>query len=246
MFLFGLPLVRTKKSLKSFTLGLPLESATNPTVRQHLKTLAPPRFAMTTLRPSSTLFTELHGLIGETTEQLDIRYIPARTVADSSVFLCDALKSFRKVNIYLCFPRPRMVLIGPNRELAEDPESPLTAFLASIVSAIESEPSEVQRKYSVWKVQGWETEGQVQNATKTRLWPKAVLFDHDFDFDDEEERGDTNTEPVVVADEPDVAPVRAVDDDNWERETNLKLFGGFLSLSLESKRHRAKGSGSSK
>ena len=221
-FNFGLQLVRTQRPIKSLTYGLPLELTTNPSSRQHLRHLGPPRLDLTFMRPSVELFNELTGLVRGTTTHLGIRYVPTRNLVAHDVFLCESLEAFERIDIHLHLPRARLT---PN---GEDPMSTFVTLMNSLISALESSSEQVQRRYKVWKVEGWETAGQVASATRTRLWPAAVLFDLDA------------TEPI---EEIESEPVRTTSDDNWERETNYKLLGGMISLNLESKRHRARQTG---
>ena len=237
-FPFGLQLVRTQKPIKSLAFGLPLELSTNPSSRQHLKVLKPPKLEITLSRPTSGIFTELRDLVAETTDQLGIRYIPLRTLVGPEVLLCPELQSFQRVNLYLHLPRPNLVMVGPPdaQTLGEDPASPITRFTTSLLAALEASNAETQKRYTVWKLEGWETAGQVANATRTRIWPTAVLFDHEFDYDSNAPTPDKEAPPPPPEPEQKVVK-RSNEAKHWERETNLRLFGGLFNLSLESKRH---------
>lgn len=226
-FLFGFQLIRTRKPMKSLTYGFPLESTTNSASRQQLKALRPPKLNLTFDMPTVSLFQELKDAVSETTEVFGIRYLPTRRLVDHQMFLCEPLQSFKKIHLYLNLPRPRSIMIGPpnHRSMEEDPQSPLVLFVTSLISAMEAAEPEVQDRYTIWKVDGWDTPGQVKNATKTRIWPAQVLFS--LDFDDDGAAPEQIEEPVAERSET----------KHWERETNFKLFGGLLNLSLESKKH---------
>jgi len=249
-FLFGFQLIRTPKPTKCLTYGFPLDTTTNSASRQHLKTLRPPRLNLSFDHPTEDIFTELKDHVAETTTVLGIRYVPLRRLVDASTFLCEPLQSFNRIHLYLNLPRPRQVLIGPEgaRTLGEDPSSPVTLFITSLVSALEAAGTDVQKRYTVWKVDGWESAGQVKNATKTRLWPVQVLFES---LDNEEDPEGT-AEAVAGSsekskragdeeeeDELDRRQAEAKDQEkkHWEREMNFKLLGGLINLSLESKKH---------
>jgi hypothetical protein len=241
-FPFGLQLVRTQKPIKNLTFGLPLERTTNPSSRQHLKWLKPPKLEVSFNQPTVALFRELRDLVAETTDQLGIRYIPLRSLVSPEVLLCPELQSFKKVNLYLHLPRPYLIMVGPPdaQTLGEDPEAPITRFTTSLLNALEAASEDVQKRYTVWRVTGWETAGQVANATRTRIWPTAVLFDTEFDFDSNAPTPDKEAPPPPKI-EPDAKVTKRSNDANhWERETNLRLFGGLFNLSLESKRHGAR------
>jgi len=226
--LFGFQLIRTRKPMKSLTYGFPLELTTNSASRQQLKTLHPPKLNLTFDLPTVSLFEELQNAVAENTEILGLRYTPTRRLVDHQMFLCEPLQSFRRIHLYLNLPRPRNIMVGPpdHRAVEEDPSSPVVVFVTSLLSAMEAADSEVQDRYTIWKVDGWDSPGQVKNATKTRIWPAQVLFS--LDFDENDVAPQEEAQPVVERNES----------KHWERETNYKLFGGLLNLSLESKRHR--------
>lgn len=235
-FLFGFQLIRSRKPMRSLTYGLPLESTTNPASRQQLRSLHPPRLTISVSQPSTRLFTELKDLVAETTDRLTIRYIPLRSLTDHQVFLCEPLQEFKQIHLYLNLPRPRMIMTGPvgSQTIGEDPQSPVTVFIAALLAALEASSSEIQDRYTVWKVEGWDAAGQVDSATRTRIWPVASLFEFDFDEDENPDRG---RKARAIEEEEPVVQVPSSSKEHWERETNLKLFGGLLSLSLESKKH---------
>lgn len=129
-------------------------------------------------------------------------------------------------------------MTGPegHRTLSEDPESLVTVFITNLLAAMERADQEVQERYRIYKFEGWDTAGQVKQATRTRIWPTDVLFHEDFDVEHEQEE-----KKVEVVEEEEEDQSRAVtpmeEKKYWERETDLKLFGGLINLKLESKKH---------
>ena len=238
-FPFGLQLVRTQKPIKALCFGLPLELSTNAASRQHLKVLRPPKLTITLSRPNYALLTELRDSVAEITQELGIRYVPTRTLIEPEVLFCKDLQSFRHINLFLHLPRPPLAMVGPpgGQTLEDDPAHPITRFTASLLALLEGSSAEVQARYTVWKVEGWETAGQVESATRTKIWPTAILFDHEFEFDS---NAPTPTEEKALPKQVEPAAVvkkNTTQGEHWERETNLRLFGGLFNLSLESKRH---------
>jgi hypothetical protein len=226
-FPFGIQLIRTVKPIKSLVYGFPLELTTNPTSRQQLRVLRPPHLTLSFSEPTFGLFAELRDLVAETTEVFSIRYTPLRRLIPHEMFLSQPLQAFRKVHIHLHLPRPRMIIV--DGEAVQDVNSPSTLFIDRLVSALTLAPIDVQDRYAIWTLDGWDAPGQVENATRTQLWPI-----------------DAGTEPAqpddLAADqarEP-LEEGKGRQNDHWERETNLKLFGGLLNLSLESKKYRGR------
>lgn len=232
-FPFGLQLVRTTKPLESLTFGLPLESTTNSASRQHLKTLKTPSLSLTFGKPTTSLFSELREL-ADTTSHLTIRYVPQRGFVDSNMFLSDPLQAFPRIELYLLLPRPRMMMVGSgdNRTIAEDPESPAKRFVTELIDTLEISSEEMQERYTVWLMDGWDIPGRAHKATKTKLWPKEAFWDMEAEIADEEKPAqpeDKRGETIV--------PTKAKGKQAyWERETNLRLLGGLFNLRLESKK----------
>lgn len=231
VFPFGMQLLKTAKPCTSLAFGLPLESTTNPSSRQNLKALKPKRLSLTFVKPTVSLFTELASLIGDTVDLLTIRYLPIRGFVDGQMFLCDPLQSFRRIEIHVLMPHPRMIFVGAgdSRTLVEDPESPGKRFTTAMVEALEMASEEIQSRYTIWMVDEWDVPGRAHKAVKTKLWPKEALWDLDTQ----------GTRDLEHDDPPTVAPVIKKGKEkqtHWERETNLKLLGGLFSLRLESKK----------
>lgn len=241
-FTFGFQLIRTKKKrLSSLTYGLPLESSTNEASRQQLGVLQPNHLSLTFVRPTLALFKELSDIVGKTTDILDIRYIPNTTIVSHTMFLCDPLQQFKKVHLLLYLPRPRLDLAGiglgtPNAPREDAPA--IATFLASLLSALEAQEKEVQKRYTVTRVDNWDIPGMAEKATRTKLWPAEVLFDEDDEEDifAVEEKG-KDKEVITQRQSVPVQPAPPGERKHWERETNLRLLGGLVNLRLESKKH---------
>lgn len=232
-FPFGLQLVRTTKPTTSFTYGLPLESTTNSTSRQQLKRLQVPRLSLTFVTPSTSILSELKGL-ADTTEHLTIRYVPLRGLVDARIFLCEALQAFRKIELNLLLPRPRMMMVGSgvDRTVVEDPESPGQRFVTDLLNALELADEDVQERYTVVRLDEWDIPGRAHKATRTKLWPKEALWDLDLETLDE----DPSNGPIEAS-ESSIQPAKSKKKpEHWERETNLRLLGGLFNLRLESKK----------
>jgi hypothetical protein len=266
-FPFGLQLMRTQKPIKSLTYGLPLDATTNSVSRQQLRTLSPPRLKLTFARPTLALFEELRELVVESTDVLAIRYVTTRLSIEPGLLLCEPLQAFKKVELHLHLPRPERTLHTPfGPRLIVDPDSPTTTFIARLISAIEAMDEDVQERYTVYNVQGWELTNGMQE--KTVLWPPPSVAMNASgvtgatrEMEDELKRiqygteTDTehpaagssgsgeNKEKAVVLGNGRSSTVatseakRSSDKSQWERQTNLKLLGGFIGLSLESKKY---------
>lgn len=233
IFPFGLQLVRPNTALDHFNYGMPLESTTNPSSRQHLKTLRPRLLDLTFATPTVALFAELQGLVASTTEILSIRFVAARGIPNASVFLCPPLQSFKRIELLLNLPRPRRRIVGTGTEshLEDDPDTPGHRLVSQLVDAMEMADDETQARYRIWKVDDWDIPGQAHVASRTRLWPKSNdLEDEKLLAHDNTEK--TNVSSVTVAE----ASTTSSRSQRWERETNLRLLGGLINLRLESKK----------
>jgi hypothetical protein len=252
-FPFGLQLVRTVRPLRSLTYGLPLESTTNASSRQGLKALAPRHLSLTFDRPTVALFTELKDLLADTLERLTIRYVPSRVLVNPrEVLLCEPLQKFKRVELQLLLPRPRMTLLGTGveRTLGEDPESPRRRFIDGVIAALEDASEETQEAYEVYVVANWDIPGRAHLAEPTRIWPVESAVN--VLFDEAEEAAEVNEKEaarvVGTAREDEKKGFARVGggasgsaskdrSEHWERETNLRLLGGLFNLRLESKKH---------
>jgi hypothetical protein len=233
IFPFGLQLVRPNHALDRFNYGMPLESTTNPSSRQHLKTLRPRLLDLTFATPSVDLFTEMKDLVASTTEVLSIRFVAARGIPPASVFLCPPLQSFKRIELILNLPRPRRRIVGTGAEshLEDDPDTPGNRLVTQLVDAMEMEDDETQARYQIWKVDDWDVPGQAHNAPRTRLWPKANEIENEKapPLADSDKINDS----AVTVTEASASNTRS---QRWERETNLRLLGGLINLRLESKK----------
>lgn len=252
-FPFGLQLVRTRKPLKSLILGLPLELSTNKASRQQLRTLATPRLTLTFTRPTLDLFRELKDLVAESTSVLGIRFVTNRITIEPDVLLCEPLQSFRKIELHLHLPRPhRALAVTPyGVPIMEDSDSPTLLFVDRLIKALDHAKDEVRERYTVYRVIGWENPSGLKDTT--RLWPpldEESVLDQQLLLE-----GAVGKEGALVlasssmktegkAPASDTAsngaagePRRSNEKPSWERQTNLKVLGGFIGLSLESKRY---------
>ena len=251
-FDFGLQLIpvpsETRPRLKHLALGLPLELTTNAAQRQHLGQLKPEKFSMTVLRPSNALFSELATALAGVTDTLSIRYLNVsahRELSDPASFVCSTLDAFKHVHLHLparansAFQHPYIGRIDER-----------VTFADRIIDLILAD-KERQERYTVW-IEDYRGGFNLDLSRREEiLYQPAekdkILFDIGFDLDEEEaapaNRSSTeqNRSTVTVANGPETSVKKAVSkgkdsEKSWERETNLKLLGGLISLRLESKK----------
>lgn len=220
---------------------MPLESTTNSSSRQQLKILQPRYLDLTFVTPTIELFTELKDLVSSTTECLSIRYVAVRGVPNASLFLCEPLQAFKRINIYLNLPRPRRRIAGTgnDRHIVDEPDPAGERLVTNLIAALEIADEETQARYRIVKVDDWDVAGQVHSAPRTRLWPLH-------DLNDELRSRQEGTSSQLTVDPKDslatVEPTGAgpsvtkTKSQRWERETNLRLLGGLINLRLESKK----------
>ncbi|KAK4688322.1 hypothetical protein P7C73_g1803, partial [Tremellales sp. Uapishka_1] len=249
-FNFGFQLIPSKRKLKRLTYGLPLEITTNEASRQHLKELRPEYLNLTFVKPTISLFRELAESVSKTTTTFGIRYVSTRSLVDPNMFFCAPLQDFEKIHLYVHLPPPRSIVIreGEERTIVDDPASPVVVFLAGLVELLQNASAEVQERYTVWNVKGWEMPGSADKAERIRIWPPVVekaLFDAEDEDEadrfgalslkgEEDEREEEEKRQQEAA-----SSARAANASNahWERQTDLRLFGGLIGLRLESKKH---------
>lgn len=251
-FDFGLQLIpvpsETRPRLKHLSLGLPLELITNATQRQHLAQLKPEKFSMTVLRPSNPLFSELATALAGATDTLSVRYLNVsahRELSDPASFVCTALDAFKHVHLHLP-ARANSVFHHPYIGRIDERVS----FADRIIDLILAD-KERQERYTVW-IEDFRGGFNLDLTRREEiLYQPAekdkVLFDVGFDMDEEEPvAGRSSVEQsrttVTVANGPETSVKKPVGkgkdaEKSWERETNLKLLGGLISLRLESKKH---------
>ena len=216
---------------------MPLESTTNSSSRQQLKILQPRYLDLTFVTPTIEIFTELKDLVSSTTECLSIRYVAVRGVPNASLFLCEPLQAFKRINIYLNLPRPRRRIAGTgnDRHIVDEPDPAGERLVTNLVAAMEIADEDVQARYRIFKVDDWDVAGQVHSAPRTRLWPL-----HDFDEESEaaSQLAITDAKDTLTPGEPTGAgpSVTKTKSERWERQTNLRLLGGLINLRLESKK----------
>ena len=217
---------------------MPLESTTNSSSRQQLKILQPRYLDLTFVTPTIELFTELKDLVSSTTECLSIRYVAVRGVPNASLFLCEPLQAFKRIDIYLNLPRPRRRIAGTgnDRHIVDEPDPAGERLVTNLVAAMEIADEDVQARYRIFKVDDWDVAGQVHSAPRTRLWPLH-------DLEDESKAPSSqlaimDTKDTLTTGEPTGAgpSVTKTKSESWERQTNLRLLGGLINLRLESKK----------
>jgi hypothetical protein len=253
-FAFGLQLIpvpsETRPRLKNFTLGLPLESSTNAAQRQHLVALAPEVFGMTVIRPTFSLFRELASSLAGVIDTLSIRYllIPQdHDFVDPAMFVSEALDAFKHVHLHL----PARANMMSYRIHMNQVETAAT-FADRIVDLVLAD-KERQERYTVWVEDprnGFNLD--LSRREKVLYQPQPVekdkvLFDVDFDsaLDTPVESSSRSLPASSVQTSTTTATSPASKNSKgkgkdtekvWDRETNLKLLGGLISLRLESKK----------
>lgn len=251
------------KRLDCFTLGLPLELATNEVSRQHLASLRPKRLEITLLlQHNPSLMTELADLLADKIHELSIRYLASDRapieLPDPALLLSSTMDRFAAIDIHLpalTAPSPFPTIV-PHRPYHAQPDAH-TSFSEHLVNLIALDP-ERGKRYAVWMekpppaVGGGFPPGWIK-AEEQVLWERAVEMPFRLS-DDVVAREDVlahgkgrEAEPSSVkegkrkmAGERDQAhedDPGTTGSEHWERETNLKLFGGLVSLRLESKKH---------
>ncbi len=239
-FEFGLQLVSTvdNHQLNHFELGLPIEMCTNPTQRQHLAELKPVSLGVTMLRPTVSLFEELAGLVQATTDTIHLRYLhmSTREMMDPTVFFSPPLEGFK--NIVLHLPR---CASASHRHPYSNRTDVTSSFAQRIVDTIMPDEAN-QERYTVWieeEMVGFDVNGR---QTEELLWQAANRAQEEATAEIAETMSKLittgNDDPAQGEEGPSNQDKKGKKSDNsWERETNLSLFGGLLSLRMESKKH---------
>jgi hypothetical protein len=235
MFPFGLQLVRASSQLDEFTYGMPLDTTTNPSSRQHLKTLHPRALGLTVLNPTIDLFEEIKKLVASTTEILTLRFVEARGLPNPSIFLCEPLQAFKRIDLHLNLLRSRKIFVGtgPDRHLIDDPDPPGDRLVTQLVDALELSDEETQNRYRVWRIEDWNIPGQVHNATRTQIWPKRLL---EIESEVKQIASPIEQNDGVSSNAVAGSSTTAAVTERWDRETNLRLLGGLINLRLERKK----------
>lgn len=239
------------KRLDCLTLGLPLDQCTNTASRQHLRLLCPKRLEITLLlHPNASLLAELATLFSDTNTHLSIRYLAsdrAPQLLDPSILLDPLLDVFPTIDLHLpSLTGPGRPPILPHRPFTNQP-SPHTSFADHLVSLISLDPS-LRKRYAVYLEHaappmggfgpGWmkPEERVVWEREVDAVWPgnAVVLNSGEGVVDGGSSSGGKRDVGKTVEGRNDAGDAG---EDHWERETNLKLLGGLISLRLESKKH---------
>lgn len=230
------------KRLECFTLGLPLELATNEVSRQHLRLLRPRRLEITlVLQHNPRLMAELAELLSDKISTLSIRYLASERgmdLPDPADLVSPTMDRFRAVDIHLpalTAPSPAPHIIPHTRYQGQ--QDPYTSFSQHFVHLITADGGK-RKRYAVW-VEG-EAPAMGPFAQGTIRPEDRVVWEREGDaawsVSDERIANSATSGGTGKGKARDDGP----DDhgsDHWERETNLKLLGGLLSLRLESKKH---------
>jgi len=165
-------------------------------------------------------------------------------LTDCSVLLCEPLQSFKKINLYLNLPRAKRVLSGPegNRILIDDPSSPVLVYVTRLISLLEVADLEVQKRYTVYNVSDWEIPGGNSKGKAKKIWPFEEITEEEGLMDEMDEMdelisGSSSGKTKKVVEKEKKKEERKSDSQQWERQTDLRLFGGLIGLRLESKKH---------
>ena len=170
------------------------------------------------------------------TEVLSLRYIPPidRPLVDPRIFISDALRSFPRIIIYL----PRFTTFARLPYLGEwtDPHNtPPTSFSQRVVDLVASDEDFCDGKISVWLVgDGLDTGGDERAEEEERrlsrggkrIWPVVV-----------EEDGEGGLVEKMGGLEVGEKGKGKGKSELWERQTDLRLFGGLIGVRMESKKH---------
>ncbi|CDZ96187.1 hypothetical protein [Phaffia rhodozyma] len=271
-FPFGVHLIPVG-TIRSVSIGLPLDQCTNQTTRRHLSSLQLDFLGVTLNRPSEQLFAELADLVGKTVQTISIRYLPDLTVplrafVDPGVLTGPSIRSFERVVITL----PKITSFGriPYQNQPEANElGERVAFSQRLIDLLDMDNEgptvrvsgagdRFEDKGDMNRDEQLESRGGLRNrtvvylgrshgdeeehglSTGRRIWP---LTD-EFAFEPIEKRPmmDKNKSGSRLSngqceggnDEKDDKPDNTVE--SWERQTDLRLFGGLIGIRMESKK----------
>lgn len=253
--------------LRHLELGLPLDMCTNRAQRQHLKALRLESLAVTVIRPDEALFRELADLLAEPrldllvdsladTERqteldaptptptpplrkLTVRYVyylspTARELCDPALLVSPTLDRFESVHIRL----PWVASAAVQHPYIGRGQSTL-AFAERLVQLVTDAPDESRlRRYTVSVQPHDERFGLAHDGKETVLYePPAAIRERFAEEATAAGSSSTSGEKGGKGKEVTASSAPARKDEHWERETNLKLLGGLISLRLESKKH---------
>jgi hypothetical protein len=218
---------------------------TNEASRQQLKTLAVPRLNLTFSRPTLALFEELETLVLESTKTLGIRYVTNRIATEPKLLLCEPLQSFEKIVIVLWLPRPaRIINTAIGQYIEDDPNSPTLAYVKDLIKLLEAADEDVQERYEVYNVTGWEASNDM--SSREKIWPVAVEETEVEVAVIDEKKGTSEKREIEGAGHPSTVTRtgkatagtgKSSSKSQWERQTNYNILGGLIGLSLESKKY---------
>jgi hypothetical protein len=239
-FDFGLQLIPVPKPdsprLKHLAFGLPLELTTNAAGRQHLRRIAPEKLSVTVLRPNMSLFEELRDGLSGTIETLSVRYLAVsivRDLMDPAILVNPVLDAFKHVHLHLP-SRAHPILSHPYMGQTDRGMS----MSDRVVQMIQMDEGR-RKRYTVWV----EHVNNGFNADMTKR--EEMVFQPEMSVEEilvaEEEtrrrlESNEKEEEGGKKDKGKQADRERDMDKTWERETNLKLLGGLISLRLESKK----------
>ncbi|GHJ89606.1 hypothetical protein NliqN6_6008 [Naganishia liquefaciens] len=237
------------KRLDCLTLGLPLDLSTNTLSRQHLSLLRPKRLEIALLlQPHASLLAELAALLESTHTHLSVRYLASERapvhLPDPSLLLDPSLDVFPTVDIHLpAITSPGRPPMLPNRPYDGQPD-PQISFSEHLVDLISLDPAR-RKRYAVYLEggvapmgafgPGWmkPEERVIWEREVDLVWPgSAVGVNKDDTGEAVQDVGSS-----VKRQAEGRADAGEAGEEHWERETNLKLLGGLISLRLESKKH---------
>jgi hypothetical protein len=239
-FEFGLQLIPTptgnEHRLKHFELGLPIEVCTNRVQRQHLAALEVASLRVTMLRPTVEMVDELAGLVKATTDTIHLRYvtISLRPLIDPTVFFSPSLEEFPNVVLHL----PRFASSLHRHPYAGQTDMQ-TSFAQRIIDVITSDQVK-QERYTVWiedEVGAFDVTGRRKEELLWKAIPRMgeAATDESTKESTSTQGGDSTWQGEVNTSNVEEKGKKKAE--SWERETNLRLFGGLVSLRMESKKH---------
>lgn len=255
-FPLGLQLipVRASNPLQTLNIGIPLELCTTEAARQHLSRLRPRELGVSLRNLTEEMLVELEALVGgprvgleedaydshdrdteladdarsRGTELVSIRYLPTRDrpFVDPSLFIHPSLTAFPHLTIYL----PKMAsypqLPYPGQAIGTGPDR--VSFAQKVVDLIASDAVfGAEGRVTVWVERGEGALGEALGGDGAeRIWPVAIEGEGV-----EEVEGKMGA--LTVGEQGDEQGEKGVEK-GWERQTDLRLFGGLIGVRMES------------
>lgn len=250
-FPFGLQVIPIRAHLQILALGLPLDMCTNPTSRQHLRSLRLNQLGVSIARPGPEILAELWDLVGDTCGTLSIRYTPSINVVGHQIqleplvdplsILYSPLRNFPHLVFYL----PRIVSLAavPYANQPMEGGHAVASFAQRLVDVV-ADDDELRDKVEIWLVGGVDgllsgfggvsdSGGSSTSADNERLWPIPAP---------------TNDVNQLPTDDPEfnaallqrrrssAAEADQRSKSTWQRQTDLRLLGGLLGVRMESRK----------